>query len=52
MGVGGAEREVLVIEVPVMPGGFESDGTTGKASHVEVTSSAFSTARRYLPIYL
>lgn len=53
MGVEGAESVALVITTGVIEGPTASlpEGI-GNVSHVDVTSRVFSTARRYLPIYL
>lgn len=53
MGVLGADTaEVLMDGWPLVEYVFSISDKGGNASHVEVTSSDFSTARRYLPTYL
>lgn len=54
IGVGGAEESNMLSKDTVMAPvslAVSAEGT-GKASHVDVTSRDFSTARRYLPRYL
>ena len=52
MGVDGVESMAPPNEVEGRAVWLASDSERGNASHVEVTSNDFSTARRYFPTYL
>ena len=50
MGVVGAETILIVLNAVVAVLVSSSSSSVVKASHVDVTSNVFSTARRYLPM--